>query len=101
MKKSMLLAVVLIIAAALPAAAQQCTTSRVRGSPGTFLTLTSGQTFQVNPGRSRTAVRMWLPLDNVKVCRGAGSSFNITNVSRNPPVTITALRRNTSVSRTQ
>jgi len=94
MKKILLLAAGLVFGGVLPAAAQQCTMSKVQNSNGAMLLLVSGQSYTINPGRDRSTVAFWAPLDKVQVCRAGGSSYQITNLSRTPATTITALRRN-------
>jgi len=99
----MLLAICLVLAGLQAAAAQPapppatgpqppCYAAKLRNSSGMFLSLTNGQRFQVIPGAGRTEVTTWLPLDRVQLCRGNGSSAQITNLSQPHPRTVTVLR---------
>jgi hypothetical protein len=94
MRPFLLLAVGLVFGAALPAVAQQCTMGKVQNTTGATIRLNSGQNYMVMPGNNRSAVAFWAPLDKVQVCRAGGSSFEITNLSKTPPVTIKVLRQN-------
>jgi hypothetical protein len=69
-----------------------CYAAKLRNSSGMFLSLTNGLRFQVIPGAGRTAVSIWLPLDRLRVCRGNGGSYLITNLSGRNAKTVTALR---------
>jgi hypothetical protein len=73
---------------------QSCFMSKVQDSSGATLTLLNGNNYLVAPGGNRVTAGQWRPLDKVQICRGNGSNSLITNISRDPHVTITAVRRN-------
>lgn len=101
MKKFAVLTVCLALAGVAPVRAQtpsapsqgNCFNTQVLNSSGATLRLATGQSYMVAMGADRTKVSVWQPLDKVTVCRGAGSSWQITNNNISPPQTITALNR--------
>jgi hypothetical protein len=95
MKKYLLMAV-LACSVAQPALAANpaCAMIKLRDSSTNFVTLLNGFVYLVYPGRDRVAASQWLPLDKLQVCRSNGSASLITNFSKTPPVTITAIRQN-------
>lgn len=71
-----------------------CFTSTLRSSPGAYVTLNTGGVYVITPGGGRTTVQTWLPLDKIQVCHATGSAWALTNLSRKPTKTVTALQRN-------
>lgn len=94
-KKLLILASCLALGVVSPAAAQSssCFNTRMLNSSGATIRLQTGRTYVVVPGQDRTKASIWLPLANVTVCRGNGSSWEITNTDLARPQTIMAINQ--------
>lgn len=57
-----------------------CYSDTVQTSPGIFLALSSGQTYQVFPTDNRISMA-WLPMDRLTVCQIGGAAVEITNTT--------------------
>jgi hypothetical protein len=66
--------------------------SRVQDSSGAILTLNTGFTYQVYPGRDSVAAEFWQPLDHVRVCAYSGGIDQITDLSRPQSISILAVK---------
>ena len=70
-------------AAAIPAnpAPSVCHADKIENATGQFIRMTSGQFFQVYPGKGRMDSSVWFPLDRLMLCRLGGNAFQITDLS--------------------
>ncbi len=93
MRKFLVAAVCVALTGIPPAAAQTppCFMNTLQNSSGAYVTLSSGFAYLVAPGRDRVTAGQWMPLDKLQVCRAAGSASKITNLSKTPPNSITAI----------
>lgn len=95
MKRFLIVAACFALGGVSPALAQNssCFNTQVLNSSGATIRLATGQSYMVGLGQDRTEASTWAPMDNVTVCRGAGSSWAITNTSEPMAQTIMAINR--------